>query len=336
VVVSTHPGTVGELLDKLPPVEGEARTVRIDVGQHAQVSATKGSEMPDTILATEQKQERNFIVQGPRQRSAQWGDLMIALAKAQGEIEGAKKDSEAIITGQTKRKYADLASVWAAIREPLAKNGLAIMQWPRVTENGVEIETIVAHGEQFISDVLWMPCAQMNAHGIGSAITYGRRYALMAVAGVAPEDDDGDGAMDRSGVPGSAGGGQDFRPPGPRKFQGKGNGWVDDALRDGLIPNGDTRSRYEQGKDATRKQPVGREATPEQARAAKIKAKTDERIAILKNRDGGWTRDTLDQFWRDDAKWREWMADPANEALADYERYTTAFTEAQDALQAVS
>jgi hypothetical protein len=111
---------------------------------------------------------------------------------------------------------------------------------------------------------------------------------------------------------------------------------VDDALKDGLIPNGDTRSRYEQGKDAARKQPVGREATPEQARAAKIKAKTDERIAILKNRDGGWTRDTLDQFWRDDAKWREWMADPANEALADYERYTTAFTEAQDALQAVS
>ena len=183
----------------------------------------------------------DVIVQGPRQRSAQWGDLMTALAKAQGEIEGAKKDSEAVVTGTTKRKYADLASVWAAIRVPLTKNGLAIMQWPRVVANGVEIETIVAHGEQFISDILWMPCAQMNAHGIGSAITYGRRYALMAVAGVAPEDDDGESAMDRSGVVGSAGGGRDFRPPGPRRQSSWGDGGkqgvIEDAQRDGLTEN---------------------------------------------------------------------------------------------------
>lgn len=196
--------------------------------------------MPDSVMSPEQD-ERPFIVQGPRQRSTQWGDLMVALAKAQGEIEGAKKDSEAVVTGSTKRKYADLASVWTAIRAPLTKNGLAVMQWPRVVQNGVEIETIVAHGEQFISDVLWMPCAQMNAHGIGSAITYGRRYALMAVAGVAPEDDDGDGAMDRSGVPGSAGGGKDFRPPGPRRQSSWGEGGkqaaIEEAQRDGLTAN---------------------------------------------------------------------------------------------------
>lgn len=189
--------------------------------------------------------EENVIVQGPRQRSAQWGDLMTALAKAQGEIEGAKKGS---VNPGFKRadqpegaKYADLASVWDAIRAPMSKNGLAITQWPRVVQGAVEVETILAHGEQFISDILWMPCAQMNAHGIGSATTYARRYALMAVAGVAPEDDDGNAAIDRSGVPGSAGGGRDFRPPGPRRQSSWGDGGkqgvIDDATRDGLTAN---------------------------------------------------------------------------------------------------
>lgn len=188
--------------------------------------------MSDTAMIPEATS--NLIVQGPRQRSALWGDLMTALSKAQGEIEGAKKDSVNPAFKQPGKpegsKYADLASVWDAIREPMSKNGLAIMQWPRVSEGAVEIETIVAHGEQFISDVLWMPCAQMSAHGIGSAITYGRRYALMAVAGVAPEDDDGNGAVEghKPGAPGSAGAGGQFRPQ-------KRTGWAAEAERDGTL-----------------------------------------------------------------------------------------------------
>lgn len=287
----------------------------------------------------------NLIVQGPRQRSAQWGDLMIALAKAQGEIEGAKRSSVNPAFKQPGKpegsKYADLASVWDAIREPMSKNGLAIMQWPRVTDNAVEIETILACGEQFISDVLWIPCAQMTAHGIGSAITYGRRYALMAVAGVAPEDDDGNAAVEghKPGVPGSAGGGGDFRPAGPRRFQGTGNGsWgpggkqaaIDEAERDGLIDH--TRKKGELPKKTG---PLGgREATPEEARAAKIKAKTDERISALKARKD-WTRPALEKFWEDQANWREWMADPNNEALKDYERFTDAYQDAETNIKPV-
>lgn len=193
--------------------------------------------MPDTVMQPDAT-DRDVIVQGPRQRSAQWGDLMTALAKAQGEIEGAKKDSQ---NPHFKSSYADLASVWTAIREPLSKNGLAVTQWPRVVNGAVEVETIIAHGEQFVSDVLWMPCSKMDAHGIGSATTYARRYALMAVAGVAPEDDDGAGAVDRSGVSGSAGGGRDFRPPGPRRQSSWGEGGkqgvIEDAKRDGLTTN---------------------------------------------------------------------------------------------------
>ena len=143
----------------------------------------------------EAEQEQAMPMRVARRRSAQWGDLMTALAKAQGEIEGAKKESKATITGSTMRTYADLASVWTAIREPLSKHGLALTQWPRVVDGGVEVETILAHGEQYVSDILWMPVGQMTAQGIGSAITYGRRYALMAIAGVAPEDDDGNAAV---------------------------------------------------------------------------------------------------------------------------------------------
>lgn len=160
-----------------------------------------------------------------RNRSGSLNELAAALAKAQGEMQGAKKENKAVITGQTQRTYADLASVWEAVREPLTKNGLSIVQFPRTAGEGVEIETTILHTSgQFMSDVLWVPCSKNDAQGLGSAITYGRRYALMAVTGIAPVDDDGAAAV--AAVPGSArgmaGGGGDFRPPGPR--QGSANG----------------------------------------------------------------------------------------------------------------
>lgn len=120
-----------------------------------------------------------------------------ALAAAQSEIEGAAKDSD---NPHYKSKYADLQSVWAACRAALTKNGLAVMQFPAVIvgERGllVEVETIITHaGGHRESFVLGIPCAKADAHGIGSAITYGRRYALAAAVGVAPEDDDGNAAV---------------------------------------------------------------------------------------------------------------------------------------------
>lgn len=286
--------------------------------------------MPDTIL-TPEAAPATFIVQGPRQRSTQWGDLMAALAKAQGEIEGAKKDSQ---NPHFKTSYADLASVWAAIREPLAKNGIVITQWPRVAQNAVELETIIAHGEQFISDVLWMPCGKMDAHGIGSAITYARRYALMAAVGVAPEDDDGQGAMEghKPGAPGSAGAGTQFRPE-RRQQSSWGPGGkaaaIAEAEADGLIDH--NRKKGELPKKPG--EPTAEE-TKAAERALKIKVKTDERIIALKS-EKNWTRAKLDKFWADNTAWREWMSDPANEALKDYERFTDAFLDAENNLKPV-
>lgn len=174
--------------------------------------------MPDTMM-NEEPAQPTWEVTG---RSSQLGDLFAAVAKAQGEIEGAKKDST---NPHFKSKYADLASARAAVQGPLSKNGLALIQWPRTVNNGVEIETWLGHASgQYMSGTLCMPCAKMDAHGVGSAITYGRRYALMAVTGVAPEDDDGNGAADghQPGAPGSAGGGTHFRPAGPRQFSSNG------------------------------------------------------------------------------------------------------------------
>lgn len=287
--------------------------------------------MPDSIIQDERTERP--IVSGPRQRSAQWGDLMIALAKAQGDVQGAKKDSQ---NPHFKSKYADLASVWDAIREPFAKNGLAVMQWPRVVENGVELETIIAHGEQFISDVLWMPCAQMTAHGIGSAITYARRYALMPIAGVAPEEDDGNGAVEGcKPAPGSAGGGTQFRParrsPGMAQTESL---RIDPADRD--MVQGHGRSQYEadKAKKAAAGPLGGREATAKEARATKLRVKTDEKIDFLKN-GAPWTRDGLNQYWVNETAWRTWMADANNEALGEYQRFLDAYANAEMTIRPV-
>lgn len=156
--------------------------------------------MPDTMMNEEPiAAQPTWEVTG---HSPQLGELFAAVAKAQGEIGGAKKDST---NPHFKSKYADLASARDAVQGPLSKNGLALIQWPRTVNNGVEIETWLGHASgQYMTGTLCMPCAKMDAHGVGSAITYGRRYALMAVTGVAPEDDDGNAAggdRDEAGRP---------------------------------------------------------------------------------------------------------------------------------------
>lgn len=122
-------------------------------------------------------------------------ELAAALSEAQGVIEGAKKDSEATISGSTKRKYADLASVWDACRKSLADNGLSVVQ---VTEGGPDTVTVITRlmhkSGQWMEGSLTMKPQQMTPQGLGSCITYCRRYALMAMVGIAPEDDDGQAA----------------------------------------------------------------------------------------------------------------------------------------------
>lgn len=132
-------------------------------------------------------------------RSDDITELAAALSVAQGAIENAVKDSA---NPFFKSSYADLASVWDAIRCPISANGLSIMQLPSADGPKVTITTILAHRSgQWISSDLTVTAKEDTPQAVGSAITYARRYALQSVAGVAPEDDDGNGATGRGHQP---------------------------------------------------------------------------------------------------------------------------------------
>lgn len=126
------------------------------------------------------------------QRSEEIGKLAEALAKAQAGIRFAVKDAT---NPHFKSKYADLAAVWEACREPLSTNGLSVAQFPSAEGAKVTLTTVLMHSSgQWISQDLTMTAAQNTPQGIGSAITYARRYALSAVVGIAQDDDDGNAA----------------------------------------------------------------------------------------------------------------------------------------------
>lgn len=121
-------------------------------------------------------------------------ELATALSKAQGEILDASKGAE---NPYFKSKYADLAAVRSVIREPMAKHGLSLVQLPKTVDGGVEVQTMLLHSSgQYITSNLFMPAAKNDAHGIGSAITYARRYSIMSIMSLATEDDDGNAAVD--------------------------------------------------------------------------------------------------------------------------------------------
>ena len=120
-----------------------------------------------------------------------------ALAAAQVEITNADKNVD---NEFTKKKYADLASVLDAVRPHLAGNGIALFQ---VTEDPGQgllgIRTVLAHGEsgQTIQDVITMAPPKNDPQGIGSCRTYMRRYAILALCGIAgAADDDAEGTKD--------------------------------------------------------------------------------------------------------------------------------------------
>ena len=121
-------------------------------------------------------------------------ELAAALAVAQGNIDNVKKDR---INPHFKSNYATLGSVWDTIRDELSKNGLAVVQLPTSAPAGsVGLLTRLIHKSgQSLEEVFYMPVAQANnPQAVGSALTYARRYALMALVGIAPEDDDGNAA----------------------------------------------------------------------------------------------------------------------------------------------
>ena len=123
------------------------------------------------------------------------GAIAKALASAQGEVKGAVRDST---NPFFKAKYSDLSSVKDACQEALTKYGIAVIQSPSSEGAKVSITTLLCHESgEWISGVITAIAKDESAQSVGSVITYLRRYALAAMVGVAPEDDDGESAQHR-------------------------------------------------------------------------------------------------------------------------------------------
>ena len=116
-----------------------------------------------------------------------------ALVKAQKAFGPALKSST---NPHFRSKYADLSACVEAVIDGLNENGIALIQIPHECESGVTVETLFIHesGETLSAGRLHVPASKQDAQGYGSALTYARRYSLMAACGIAPEDDDGNAA----------------------------------------------------------------------------------------------------------------------------------------------
>lgn len=122
-------------------------------------------------------------------------ELAKALCVAQSQIKGAVKDSA---NPFFKSKYADLESVWEAIRKPLTDQGLSVVQLMDWREGHPVLVTRLLHTSgQFIESVMPLFMKAQDPQALGSAMTYARRYSLAAIVGVPQIDDDGEAAMNR-------------------------------------------------------------------------------------------------------------------------------------------
>jgi hypothetical protein len=129
-------------------------------------------------------------------QSSEIGKLAEALAKAQSQMQAALKDSS---NPFFKSKYADLSSVWNSCREPLTRNGLAVIQTTDGADGVIELITTLVHSSgEFIRGRLPLKPVKSDPQGVGSAISYARRYGLSSIVGVVQEDDDAEQAMSRN------------------------------------------------------------------------------------------------------------------------------------------
>lgn len=119
--------------------------------------------------------------------------LATALVAAQKAFAPALKTST---NPHFRSRYADLAACVEAVQDALNANGIALVQRTADCVDGVSVETVFVHesGEQLSCGSLHVPAAKKDPQAYGSALTYARRYSLMAACGIAPEDDDGNAA----------------------------------------------------------------------------------------------------------------------------------------------
>jgi len=126
-------------------------------------------------------------------------NIAAAFVKAQRQFGPALKTST---NPHFKSKYADLANCIEAVIEALNANGIGLMQRTYECKDGVLVETVFIHesGEVMECGMLHVPAGKQDPQGYGSALTYARRYSLLAATGLAPEDDDANAASRRTEI----------------------------------------------------------------------------------------------------------------------------------------
>jgi len=120
-------------------------------------------------------------------------NIASALVRAQRGFAPALKTST---NPHFRSKYVDLAGCVEAVVDALNSAGIALIQRTSEDSTGVTVETVFVHesGEMLECGKLHVPASKQDPQGYGSALTYARRYSLMAACGIAPEDDDGNAA----------------------------------------------------------------------------------------------------------------------------------------------
>jgi hypothetical protein len=119
-------------------------------------------------------------------------ELAAALSKAQAQIKPAVFDSK---NPHFKNEYASLSSYIDASRKALTDNALSLSQTIRITERGNILVTTLMHASgEWISGEMPLIVGKGDMQGLGSAITYARRYGFAAIVGMTQDDDDGNGA----------------------------------------------------------------------------------------------------------------------------------------------
>ena len=116
-----------------------------------------------------------------------------AFVQAKKEFAPAMKTST---NPHFRSKYVDLAGCLEAVNDALLNAGIAVYQETSESDTGVVVETVFLHesGEVLRGGKLHVPASKLDPQGYGSALTYARRYSLMAACGIAAEDDDGNAA----------------------------------------------------------------------------------------------------------------------------------------------
>ena len=126
------------------------------------------------------------------------GKIAGALAKAQSGMTMIECNSSNPFFNS---KYASLSAVLEVALPKLNENGIALVQGNRWgnTDSGFYITSMLVHSSgEWIKSEIRMPISKKDAHGIGAATTYGRRYLLSSMVGVAQADDDGNGAIQQA------------------------------------------------------------------------------------------------------------------------------------------